>query len=343
MKRRMISAVAGVLFATSAFAQAPAITGQPVIDSPQLLAWPRDFGPGDPDLSEPTANTLNDLHGTAGNCDLVLSTEGNYHMALHELWMQYLQDYPDDGATRLYTTSPPISPGQIANGGVRFGNFTVNCRPQVAVGNMKVMGRLQALGALDSAPVPLYVNNGSVILVKRGNPKHIHTVWDLGRRDVRIVTPNPVLEPNAFNTYANAIFDIAANDATQHGGDATRLFDRIFNGASHDPYKWLAGSRIHHREVPWSIAYGRADAGLILYHLAKYIKESFPDQFDIVPLGGTVDNPQPLPGNATATTYIALINGTWTSQQLAARDHLYAELMSPTFTSILQQHGLKRP
>ncbi|MHB8453115.1 MAG: substrate-binding domain-containing protein [Acidiferrobacterales bacterium] len=346
-----------LLFFASAAAQAqlPAITGQPYIDSPKLLYWPRDFVSSGPDLTTPTANELNDLHGSVGQCDLVVSSEGNYHMALHELWMQYLKDYPNDGSTRMYTTSPPVSPGQIS-GGVTFGNLKVTCPPQIAVGSMKVMAKLQGLGALDGPPVALYANYGDVILVKKGNPKHIHTVWDLGRPDVRLVTPNPTLEPGAFSNYATTIYEVAALDPNPPSGmTADKLFNSIFNSASPDRDglrdsdrdadipKWLAGARIHHRDEPWSIAYGHADAGVILYHLAKYIKATFPDQFDIVPIGGTVDNPQPLPGNVTGTTYIAKLNGPWTQQQLDARDHVWNEYMSYSFTQMLDQNGLKRP
>lgn len=338
---KYVAPLFGLVFAASAHAQLPAVTGHPVFDTPKLLYWPRDFGPGNPDLTDPAGDELNDLHGTAGHCDLVLSTEGNYHMALHDLWMKYLKDYPNDGATRLYTTSPPVAPAQIMKGGVRFGNFTVDCRPQLSVGSMKVMNKLKAEGALDGQPVPLYTNNGDVILVKRGNPKHIHSVWDLGRPDVHVVTPNPRLEPGAFNNYATTIYQIAEHTKGPQGWTADRLFNSIFN--SHEKGKWIAGLRIHHRDVPQAIAYGHADAGVLLYHLALFTKQSFPGKFDIIPLGGTVNDPRPEAGNVTTVTYIAKVKGHWTPRQEADRDHLYKELMSPAFTKILEEHGLKRP
>lgn len=340
-----------VMLSTSVAAYAlPPITEQPVIDSPKTLYWPSDSAPGNPDLTTPTANILNDLHGNVGQCDLVLSSEGNYHMALLELWKQYLADYPGDGVTRMYTTSPPISPGQIS-GGVSFGNLKVSCPPQLAVGSAQVMSKLQQMGAAEGQVTQLYSNYGAVILVKKGNPKHIQSVWDLGRPDVHLVTPNPTLESGAFTNYATSIYQIAALDPNPPADmNADKLFNAIFNNPSNDPaskrgdadVKWLAGARIHHRDEPWSIAYGEADAGVILYHLAKYIKATFPDQFDIVPLGGTIDNPQPLPGNVTGKTFIVRIKGSWTSQQVMAREHLLGEFMSPLFTQILESKGLKR-
>jgi hypothetical protein len=59
----------------------PAITGRPIIDMPQLLEWPTDRGVVEPSLNDPTSNTLFDLHGETSFCDLLLSTEGNYHPA----------------------------------------------------------------------------------------------------------------------------------------------------------------------------------------------------------------------------------------------------------------------
>jgi len=360
MMVRRVFVLVGLLGSGVVLAQTPpAVTGTPVIDAPNLLYWPREFGVGNPDLTENTANQLNDLHGTTDSCTLVLSTEGNYHMALKELWAQYLANHPNDGPTRVYTTSPPISPAQIA-GGVRFGNLSVSCPPQIAVGNTKVMNTLATAGKLDTAPLPIYSSRGNVILVKKGNPKGIHSVWDLGRKGVRVVTPHPTIEQNAFGTYSGSIYGIAYNDPNPPNPNvtATDLFNCIFNqgpclnkhyrlqdddddGDEHrDPNKWLSGKRIHHREVPWSIAYGKADAGVILYHLAIYIQQTFPDQFDIVPLGGTVADPQPLPGNQLTTTFIAKVKGNWTPTQATASDNLYNEYFSTGFHNILINHGL---
>jgi len=36
--------------------QTPAITGKPVIDTPEVLDWPTDSGHMEPSIGEPTAN-----------------------------------------------------------------------------------------------------------------------------------------------------------------------------------------------------------------------------------------------------------------------------------------------
>jgi hypothetical protein len=331
--------------ASAAHAGMQKITGKPVIDAPPILEWPLDGGVATPNLHNPTSNMLYDLHGKVDSCDLVLSTEGNYHMALRDVWPLVLAKFKDDPLRNaLYTTSPPVVVAQLEEGVVQFDNLDIHCRPSVAVANKGVIDRLAAAGRTDGESRPLYQDRGDVILVKNGNPKRIAGVWDLGKEGVRLVTPNPDFEPGAYQSYRDAIYNIAKADPNPPmGWTAEKLIDTIFNGTSGDPHKWLAGPRIHHRDEPWSVAYGRADAAVILYHVGRYTKESFSATFDIVPLGGTADNPQPLAGTRIDTRYVVALKGDWTPKQKAARDALIDTLMAEDFTTALERHGLKRP
>jgi Bacterial extracellular solute-binding protein len=309
------------------------------------LAWPADRGWVTPNLNDPTSNTLYDVHAEIASCDLILSTEGNYHPALHDIWPIFLAKFKDQPLRNwLYTTSPPVCVAQLENRILQIGNLSITCRPSVVVATKKVVDQLLQKGFTAGAAIPLYQDRGAVILVKRGNPKQILSVWDLGRPDVRLVTPNPELEPGAFGNYSRTIYNLAAADPIPPAQlSAARLIDHIFNGGSGDPYKWLAGPRLHHRDLPWSVAYGRADAAVILYHLGLYTRQTFPDLFDLVPLGGTVADPQPLPGTVITTRYLVRIKGNWTPRQLAAREKLVQTLLSPDFTQILAKRGLLRP
>jgi hypothetical protein len=322
------------------------ITGVPVIDTPKILEWPTDTGNHEPSLNEPTANLCSDLHAEINQCDLVLTTAGNYHMALRELWAIYLTRFPADDPLRnwFYTTSPPIAKEQITNNLVQFGNISARCRPQVAVGPKKLIDSLVHAGFTTGAVVPISKTRGNVLLVKKGNPKHVASIWDLGRNDIRVVTPHPSLEAGSFALYANSIYDIAQNDNKPPSGmTAKNLFDSIFNAVSGDPEKWLSGKRIHHREIPWSIAYGKADAAVIFYHLALYAATTFPALFKIISLGGTVAEPKPVPGNHTEILYAIRIQGEWTEKQHIARETLIELFQSHEFTRILGKHGLDRP
>ncbi|MEW6584259.1 MAG: substrate-binding domain-containing protein [Nitrospirota bacterium] len=326
--------------------QPPVITGVPVIDAPRVLDWPADGGNQEPSLAEPTANLVSDLHAEISQCDMVLSTAGNYHMALKELWDLYLVKFPADDPLRnwCYTTSPPIAKQQITNGLVQFGNVTVRCRPQIAVGPGGIIDVLAKAGFTTGDAASICKTRGNVLLVKKGNPKHVFTVWDLGRSDVRVVTPNPASEAGSFAVYANSIYGIATCDQNPPAGITPRgLFDTIFNGASSNPQKWLSGKRIHHREILWSVAYGKADAAVIFYHLALHAISTFPKLFDIISLGGTPAKPKPVPGNLTEILYAVRIKGNWTEKQRIATEKLMALFQSDEFTSILVKYGLDRP
>jgi hypothetical protein len=329
----------------AAAAVLPKITGTPVIDIPPLLNWPLDRGELTPNLNDPTADLLHDLHGQISSSELLLSTEGNYHMVLKDIWPLFLAKFQDPPLTNwFYTTSPPVPLEQIANQRLQIGNLVLTCRPAVVVATRRVIDKLSKAGLTEGPVLPLYQDRGVVILVKKGNPKGIHSVWDLGRKGVRLVTPNPNLEPGAFENYLGSMYHIAEHDSHPPPGlSAPRLFELIFQGASGDPEKWLTGARIHHRDLPWSVAYGRADAAIIYYHLGRYTQETFPDLFDLVPLGGSLKDPQPLQGTVITTRYLVRIKGNWSPRQLEAREILAETLLSPEFIEILEKRGLVRP
>lgn len=73
------------------------------------------------------------------------------------------------------------------------------------------------------------------------------------------------------------------------------------------------GKRIHHREAPQTVAEGEADAAILFYHLALRYIRIFPDLFEMVCLGGSIEKPEPGPGNIISKTYMALIGdgGKW--------------------------------
>ena len=146
--RNHLSVLLGTMALTCAFsaaAEMPKISGKPVIDAPAILEWPVDGGTRTPTLHNPAADTLYDLHGSVDSCDLVLSTEGNYYMALHDVWPVFLDKFKNDPLhNAFYTTSPPVVVPQMKNGGLQFDNLNVNCRPSVAVAAKKVIDKLVA-------------------------------------------------------------------------------------------------------------------------------------------------------------------------------------------------------
>ncbi|MGF1531926.1 MAG: molybdate ABC transporter substrate-binding protein, partial [Puniceicoccaceae bacterium] len=323
----------------------PSISGAPQLDQPPILRWPPDLAFVEPDLSEPTANNLHDLHGVIGGqngFDLVLSTSGNYHMALREFWYEVFLPENPSVQSWFYTTSPPISLTHAKNGSVTFGNLRLVARPQVAVGPRALMDELMDSGLPAAEPIAIIRNRGNVLVVRRGNPKNIHSVWDLAKEGVKLVTPNPDQEPGSFGNYSRSLYQIALNDPNPpEGMTAEDLFNAIFNNPKSG--KWLAGSRIHHRETPWSLIHGEADVAVLFYHLARYVVDLFPDDLEIVPLGGSVNDPDPLPGNNVATLFAVPIEGEWTERQLRNQQALLEGFQSEAFAEILARHHLNRP
>jgi len=347
-KRLLLSLIASVTIQSGFVHAMPVITGQPNEVQPQLLNWKRDFNPSTPDLTEPTSNRIYDLHSHIKECDIVLSTSGNYHMVLGEYWYDFFLPNNPDIKNWIYTTSPPISVDHSTNSELSIGNWKTNCKPSIMVGPKKIMAMLKNGGLISGEPIPVIQNQGNVLLVKKGNPKNINNIYDLARKDVRVVTSNPYTEPGSFGNYSSSIYNIANFNqhlSPQRKLTADKLFNLIFGNRTNkgNKGKWVSGKRIHHREVPWAIAYNKADVGPMFYHLAKYAKESFPDQFDIVPLGGTVENPSPLDGNKIGTLFIARASGTWTDKQLELREKVVQGFLSDDFTQLLEAKGLKRP
>lgn len=110
----------------------------------------------------------------------------------------------------------------------------------------------------------------------------------------------------------------------------------------------MFGACIHHREAPRAVAGG---AAVVFYHLALRYRRIFPEFFVIVPLGGTVEDPDPLalidflflnaarsdplPGNPVGRTHIGLASdgGAWGAR-------LVSFLFSAPAMDIYRHHGL---
>ena len=315
----------------------PKITGSPLIKAPNLLAWKTDFKPKYPDLTEPTSNRIYDLHLQVNDCsnfDFILSTSGNYHMALTEFWYDFfLPKYEVDNF--YFSTSPPIGVEQTKNAELSYGNVALNCKPFLIVGPKAVMDSAIEEHLIINEPIELFSNQGNVLLVKKGNPKQIQTVWDLAREDVVLATSNPYTEPGSFGNYANTIYNIALSDKNEK--EANLLFQSVFNNQTE---KWVAGKRIHHREVPHLIYSNEADVAMVFYHLARYFVESFPETFEIVPLGGTIEVPKPLLGNKVATLYLAKVDVPLSKRQEQICDAFVTDILSGNFDSYLSKHFL---
>jgi len=314
----------------------PRITGQPLYFDAGVLNWPTDREPAAPDLTEAVSNRLFDLHMEVNECahfDLIISTAGNWHPALTDFWFNRFLRKQKKLQNWYFTTTPPVALEQVQNAHFGVGNLSVNCVPHIAIGPQPVMDALAEAGLTEGEPLPLLTTRGDVILVQRGNPKNIRTVHDLGRKDVRLATPDPETESGSFGHYTRTLYGVAYNAFGKETSDT--LFSKIFNA---NDSTWVAGRRIHHRELPEIIARGEADAGIFFYQLARYVTDLFPDRFDIVPLGGGLNAPDPLQGNERVTLLAVRLRGDLSENALALREAFFEEIEKGKLDRYIKGH-----
>lgn len=381
-----------LLSSFNSYAVFPEYNGTPVIvQHLGKLEWPADVPPTEPpshpSLTQLVSNDVNDLHGDL-SCELIISTPGNYHMALKDA----IYGEPDLNPVGLieqagtpsqfkvsicWSTSPPISIDQIMAEKLQFKNISMVGRPSLVMAPGKVMDTLIADGQADGATrQAIFSNRGNVMIVRNDKfipgPDQITNICDLIKPNIRVVTPHPDKEPGSFGNFSGTIYNIAANN--DFGCDAQALYDSIFEWQPtsldltkyDNPYniddvksvfgrgptpqgegaKWVASSRIMHRDIPYALCHDEADVGVIFYHQAKYIKETMATigcNLDIIPLGGTVADPQPLPGNKVGTIFVAKVIGSYAKKVNDTRDDIYDFLTTnPVWEQILIKHGMVR-
>lgn len=391
LKKLLVSALSSyfLLFPIASHA-VPPVTGNPVIvQHLGKLEWPQDDVTSSPYLTQLAANDINDLHGKL-SCELIISTPGNYHMALkdamfgepllgHTGLLEQTGTPSQFKVSMCWSTSPPVSIDQITEEELQFKNIKMVGRPSLVMAPGGVMDSLVANGQVDEASrQPFLKNYGNVMLVRADRVNDINNVCDLAKSDVRVVTPNPTLEPGSFGNFSGTIYNVAAQNAL--GCDANTLFDSIFSqdintlnlAAFDDPYdingvlsvfgrgttpdpvsaKWIASSRIMHRDIPYALCHDEADVGVIFYHQAVFLKETLASpapgcNLEIVHLDGSLDTSVPLPdlpGNRIGTLHIAKVNGSYAKKVNDARNTLYDFFTtSPIWKDILTGYGMTTP
>ncbi|HEV7179881.1 MAG TPA: substrate-binding domain-containing protein [Candidatus Baltobacteraceae bacterium] len=197
-----------------------------------------------------------DLHGDLSRADLVIYAAGNQWMVLPSLIGAFKRAHPEVRYVFYETLPPGLLAQQITSAGrLRVGDLLVDARPDLLLAGKRRMAEERALGVVTDA-VP-YASNTLAIMVRRGNPKGVHSLRDLGRTDVRVAMPNPKTEGIAKQIEKALV---------KTGGTA---LDREVMQT-----KVRAGTtiltRIHHRETPIWILDGKADAGPVWISEALY-------------------------------------------------------------------------
>ena len=254
------------------------------------------------------SNRILDFHGDPVKAQLVVFSDGNHHMALHDAIEAFYRKNQAVGDI-FYATTPPYPLLKILHSGaICVGNLIFSMRPHVIISPAMVLDRLRTEGFIDRH-VPLARNRGSVLLIARNNPKEIKSVADLMRPDVRLFLSNPQTEKVSYKAYRQALERVA--ERLGLGADA--FCGAVFG----DTAVW--GERIHHREAPEALAGGTADAAIVYHHLALRYTRIFPDLFDYIPLDDGDRPHEPEKENNTASIHMGVVGdgGKWGAKFIA--------------------------
>ena len=197
----------------------------------------------------PDIDNVPDLHGNPADAKLVLFIGGNQFFVLPKLVAGFVRLHPELSGRIFYETLPPgILRKQIAaNGTLTLGNLTLQVKPDVYEAGSRVLHEMEAQNQVKG--VTEYATNTLAIMVAAGNPKHIGSLKDLGRPDVRLSMPNAQWEG-----VANQI----ANSLRKAGGDG--LYHAVYQQKVANGTAML--TEVHHRQTPMRILQGDADAGV---------------------------------------------------------------------------------
>jgi len=185
-----------------------------------------------------------DLYGDINDPQLVIFFAGNQFMVIDDLLAAFKAKYPQYQRVFAETLPPGILAKQIETGTVVVGNMRISLKPDIYTAGKS---GIEKTPDLFNRTQP-YATNKLSIMVRKGNPKQIKSLNDLGKKNIRVSMPNLQTEgigTQIMNAYAKA------------GGE--RLQKIIMDEKVKDGSTYL--TKIHHRETPMRILYGDSDAG----------------------------------------------------------------------------------
>ncbi len=240
----------------------------------QSLPWSQ--GKNNPALEKgyvfqvPGVDNVPDLHGNPADAKLVLFIGGNQFMVLPELVSAFVEEHPEFVGTIFYETLPPgILLNQMQNNDtLTLGNLTLTVHPDVFEAGALKLEALKNQNAVKSYVT--YATNELAIMVRKGNPKHIQSLNDLGREDVRLSMPNPDWE---------GVARLIQNSLRKAGGEA--LVEKVMVDKQEKGTTFL--THVHHRETAMRIIQNLSDAG-VTWQSEVHFQESLGNPIGGVPI-----------------------------------------------------------
>lgn len=185
-----------------------------------------------------------DLYGDINDPQLVIFFAGNQFMVVDDLLAAFKIKYPQYQRIFAETLPPGILASQIEAESIVIGNMRINLKPDIYTAGKS---GIEKTSDLFSRTVP-YATNKLSIMVKKGNPKQIKGLTDLGKKAIRVSMPN--LQTEGIGTQIMQAYAKAGGEQLQK----TIINDKVKDGSTYL-------TKIHHRETPMRILYGDSDAG----------------------------------------------------------------------------------
>ncbi|HQU15745.1 MAG: hypothetical protein B7Z66_12765 [Chromatiales bacterium 21-64-14] len=196
--------------------------------------------------------------------DLVMYLAGNQFMVMEDLMRDFQKKNPGIKAVYVETIPPgQILKQQILKQGSINGRKTNRTPDLFASVNLGHLKKLHAKGLMRDYMI--YTHNKLELMVAAGNPKGIKGPEDLARDDVVLSLPNPLTE---------GIFKFYGSEMLKQLGIYDKVTaDKKCKSCWAIPGKTWFTSR-HHRETPYRIEHGQADAGIVWATEVVYGKAS---------------------------------------------------------------------
>lgn len=197
----------------------------------------------------PGVDNVPDLHGNPVDAKLVLFIGGNQFMVLPDLIEAFVAEHPEFAGKIFYETLPPgiLLRQMKADDTLTLGNLTLTVHPDVYEAGVPKLVDLQKEGAVKSYVT--YATNDLAIMVRKGNPKHIRSLKDLGRPDVRLSMPNPEWE---------GVAHLIETSLRKAGGNT--LVAQVMVVKRGQGTTFL--THVHHRQTAMRIMENLSDAGV---------------------------------------------------------------------------------
>jgi ABC-type molybdate transport system substrate-binding protein len=206
--------------------------------------------------------------------DLSIWVAGNQFFAMPDVLHAFQEKFPSGKKPTIGLITLP--PGKVVDamlgGGWQFRGKTLLMKPdvwgQVALTPVE---KLKNAGMAKSYIV--YMHNQLVLMVAKGNPKHIAGIDDLGRADLHVMLPNPVKE-GIMKEYAKKVLE-------KH-----KLWSKLSAGKECESCAGASNvwfTSVHHREIPEGLQAGKTDVGIVW---ATEVKNALKNgaEVDTVPL-----------------------------------------------------------